>query len=102
MLKISPSSIDRLLSGVRKSAHPHMKKRRSSKKVSKQIPIRAFADWDDPVPGFLEIDFVANHGGSMSGNFIYTLVGTDVSSGWTECIPLIAREQSLVVEVSLI
>ncbi len=34
----------------------------------------------------------------MSGNFIHTLVGTDVYSGWTECIPFIAREQSLVVE----
>jgi len=98
LLKISASSIDRILSGVRKTAHPHKKKRKSSKKVSKQIPIRTFADWGDPVPGFLEIDFVAHHGGSMSGNFIHTLVGTDVCSGWTECIPLIAREQSLVVE----
>lgn len=98
ILKISASSIDRLLSEVRKNAHPHKKKRKSSKKVSKQIPIRKFADWDDPVPGFLEIDFVAHGGGSMSGNFIHTLVGADVCSGWTECIPLITREQSLVVE----
>ena len=98
LLKISASSIDRLLSEIRKNANPHKKKRKSSKKASKQIPIRTFADWDDPVPGFLEIDFVAHCGGSMSGNFINTLVGTDICSGWTECIPLIAREQSLVVE----
>jgi hypothetical protein len=98
LLKISASSIDRLLSEVRKKARPYKKKRKSSKKVNKQIPIRTFADWDDPVPGFLEIDFVAHHGGSMHGNFIHTFVGTDVCSGWTECIPLIAREQSIVVE----
>ena len=34
----------------------------------------------------------------MIGSFIHTLVGTDVSSGWTEFVPLLAREQSLVVE----
>jgi hypothetical protein len=64
LLKISASSIDRLLSEVRKTANPHRKRRKSSKKVRKQIPIRTFSDWHDPVPGFLEIDFVAHHGGS--------------------------------------
>jgi hypothetical protein len=98
LLKISASTIDRLLSEVRKTANPYRKRRKSSKKVRKQIPIRTFSDWHDPVPGFLEIDFVAHHGGSMHGNFIHTLVGTDICSGWTECIPLIAREQSIVVE----
>lgn len=34
----------------------------------------------------------------MAGAFIHTLIATDVSSGWTEFIPLLAREQSLVVE----
>ena len=34
----------------------------------------------------------------MTGSFIHTLVTTDVGSGWTEFIPLLDREQSLVVE----
>ena len=34
----------------------------------------------------------------MAGSFIHTLVATDVCSGWTEFVPLLAREQSLVVE----
>jgi len=34
----------------------------------------------------------------MAKSFIHTLVATDVCSGWTECIPLMVREQSLVVE----
>ncbi len=97
LLKVSATTIDRLLSEIRKTAHPH-KKKRKPKKVSTQVPIRTFADWDDPVPGYLEIDFVAHGGGSMEGNFIQTLIGTDVCSEWTECIPLLAREQSLVVE----
>ena len=98
LLKISAATIDRLLVEVRKKAHPHKNKRRSKKKVSKQLPIHTFADWNDPAPGNLEIDFVAHSGGSMSGSIIYTLVGTDICSGWIECIPLLAREQSLVVE----
>ena len=98
LLKISASSIDRLLSDVRKKAKPYRKKRKRSKKVSLKVPIRTFADWGDPEPGFLEVDFVAHNGGSTSGAFIHTLVGTDINSGWTECIPLLAREQSLVVE----
>jgi hypothetical protein len=36
--------------------------------------------------------------GNLSGSFIHSLVATDVSSGWTECIPILIREQSLVVE----
>jgi len=34
----------------------------------------------------------------MAGSFIHTLVGTDVGSGWTEFVPLLARGQSLVIE----
>ena len=62
------------------------------------VPVRTFADWDEPLPGFLEIDFVAHCGGALSGAFIHSLVATDVCSGWAEAIPLLAREYSLVVE----
>jgi hypothetical protein len=34
----------------------------------------------------------------MEGAFLWSLVATDVCSGWTEAVPLLAREQSLVVE----
>ena len=34
----------------------------------------------------------------MIRSFIHTLVATGVCSGWTEFVPLLAREQSLVVE----
>jgi hypothetical protein len=66
--------------------------------VNKEIPIRTFADWGQPEPGYLQMDFVLHGGMSVAGSFIYTLVATDVCSGWTEFLPLLAREQSLVVE----
>ena len=49
-------------------------------------------------PGFLEIDFVSHGGTSVEGVFLWSLVATDVCSGWTEMVPLVAREQSMVVE----
>ena len=34
----------------------------------------------------------------MQGAFLWSLAATDVCSGWTEVVPLVAREQSLVAE----
>jgi len=34
-----------------------------------------------------------------SGSFVQTLVLTDIATGWTECAPLLVREQGLRVEV---
>jgi hypothetical protein len=94
---ISPSSIDRLLAPIRQKARSR-RKRRSRKRATKAVTVRTFADWNEPALGFFEIDFVAHCGGSMAGAFIHTFVATDVCSGWTEAVPLLAREQSLVVE----
>ena len=97
LLNVSAATIDRLLAPIRDRTRRRKKKRKSSE-ASGQIPVRTFAEWDEPAPGYLEIDFVAHCGGSMTGSFIHTLVGTDICSGWTECLPLLAREQSIVAE----
>jgi hypothetical protein len=41
---------------------------------------------------------VAHCGDSMAGSFSHTLVLTDIASGWTECIALLVRESTLVVD----
>lgn len=97
LLSASAATIDRLLTSVRHTATGR-KKRKHATKHSKQIPIRTFADGNEPPPGYLEIDFVSHGGSSMQGVFLWSLVATDVCSGWTEVVPLLAREQSLVVE----
>jgi hypothetical protein len=93
----SAATLDRLLAPVRGVARGR-KKRKLAKRSSQQVPIRTFTDWKDPVPGYLEIDFVAHGGSSMEGSFLWSLVATDVCSGWTEAVAVLAREQSLVVE----
>jgi hypothetical protein len=96
VLAVSAATIDRLLAAVR--SHTHRKQRRSATKPSKEIPVRTFADYGDALPGYLEIDFVSHGGTSMQGVFLWSLVATDVCTGWTEAVALVAREQSLVVE----
>jgi hypothetical protein len=97
LLTISPATIDRLLAPIHDTAGQRRKRKRATKS-SRQIPIRTFADWNEPDPGFLEVDFVSHGGDSMQGTFLWSLVATDVCSGWTEAVPLLAREQSLVIE----
>lgn len=97
LLSASAATIDRLLRPIRQEAKSR-KPRRSSNQANKKVPGGAFADWEEPQPGFFEIDFVAHCGGSMAGVFIHSLVMTDVCSGWTEALPLLAREQTLATE----
>lgn len=81
LLQMSASTIDRMLRQIREQAKGKRRKRNAPKKASKQIPVRTFSDWDDPVPGELEIDFVVHCGDSMTGACIHSLAATDVCSG---------------------
>lgn len=93
----SASTIDRILAGPRASATGR-KHRRKKPAVRSSIPVRTFADWKEPPPGYLEIDLVAHCGDALVGSFAHTLTLTDVASGWTESLPLLVREGTLVVE----
>ena len=97
LFSASASTIDRLLRPVREQAGSRRRLKRR-RKMGSRVLVRTFTDWNEPTPGYLEIDLVAHNGGVASGTFIHSLVVTDVSSGWTEAVPLLAREQSLVVE----
>ena len=96
LLAASAATLDRLLKPVRATVAGRRKRRRNLS-AGRNIPVRTFADWNRPPPGFLEIDLVAHCGDNMGGSFIYSLVATDVCTGWTEAVPLLAREQYLVV-----
>jgi transposase InsO family protein len=95
LLRVSASTIDRHLKPKRARAS-RRRTLRTKSKPSQLVPIRTFGDWSGSPPGRLEIDFVVHCGGTMLGSYIHSLVATDVCSGWTESIPLLVREQSLV------
>jgi len=64
--------------------------------VNQKVPVRTFADWDEFAPGNFETDLVVHNGGCISRSCVHSLVLTDISSGWTECLALVARDKSLV------
>jgi hypothetical protein len=83
LLKISPASIDRVLGPLKAQVR---RKRNAGTKpgtlLKNQIPIRT-SNQDIDRPGYLEADTVAHCGGSMSGEFIWSITYTDIESTWT-------------------
>jgi hypothetical protein len=98
LLAMSAATMDRALSPVREQAGPR-RRRGTPSTIRRSVPVRTFSDWQDPPPGFVEADLVAHSGPSAKGSFLQTLVLTDVATGWTECAPLLVREQRLLGEV---
>lgn len=85
LVAMAPATIDRRLAAAR--AAMTLKGRSHTKPGSllkSQIPIRTWAQWDDAVPGFVEIDLVGHEGGDAVGEHAYTLTVTDIATGWTE------------------
>jgi hypothetical protein len=98
LLSMSAATIDRALQPIReRNGRP--RRRPAASALRRSIPVRTSADWNDPAPGFVEADLVAHSGPSASGSFIQTLVLTDIATGWTECAPLLVREQHLLSSV---
>jgi hypothetical protein len=97
---MSAATIDRALREAREPGGG--RKRRNappSAAIRRSVPVRTFDGWDDPAPGFVEADLVAHGGPSAKGSFVQTLTLTDIATGWTECAPLLVREQKLLTEV---
>src|SRR5262249_30315952 len=99
LMRISASTIDRLLANERKRLE--LKSRSGTKPgtlLKKQVPIRTFSEWDESRPGFMEIDLVSHGGGDEGGDFCQTLSATDVHSAWTEAQAVRNKAQIWVFE----
>jgi hypothetical protein len=99
VLDISAATIDRLLRPVREATGRGRRRRWSvGSAIKRSVPIRTFADWGEPTPGYGEAELVEHCGGTRQGNFVHGLTLTDIHSGWTECAALVVLKQTLVVE----
>jgi len=84
LMTMSASTIDRRLQGPKALAE--FRGRSHTKPgglLKSQIPIRTWSEWNEAVPGFVEIDLVGHEGGNSFGEFCFTLTVTDVATGWT-------------------
>ena len=99
LLRMSRSTIDRCL-GPARFEHPShgLSTTKPGSLLKKAIPVRTFTPWDEDHPGFLEIDLVAHCGGSVEGQYLYTLTCVDLSTGWIECLAVRRRTQQAVFE----
>jgi hypothetical protein len=96
VLAASAVTLDRLLRSTRASVSGQRVRRRAVPAVQKNVPVRTFAEWEDPLGGDMEADLVSHGGDSATGSFVHTLTLTDVASGWTECVALVVRDSALV------
>ncbi len=89
LLSMSAATADRLLRSQRKRGQRGLSTTRAGTLLKQQIPIRTFQEWHETRPGFLEADLVAHCGADIEGGYLYTLTIADVTTGWTECLPLV-------------
>ena len=97
VLAMSAATMDRVLKPARDTGKQG--RRRSginNTPLRKSIAVRTFSDWNDPPPGFFEMDMVAHCGKSVAGSHAHSLVLTDIASGWTEGAAMVVREQTLI------
>jgi hypothetical protein len=96
LLIMSAATMDRLLKPIRETAKQRRRRSGINTPLRKSIAVRTFNDWNDPPPGFFEMDMVAHCGKSVAGSHAHSLVLTDIASGWTEAAAMVVREQTLI------
>lgn len=96
LLGMSAATMDRLLKPVRDAGKQRRRRSGINTPLRRSIAVRTFNDWNDPPPGFFEMDMVAHCGKSVAGSHAHSLVLTDIASGWTEAAAMVVREQTLI------
>jgi hypothetical protein len=81
VLQMSAATMDRHLAAHKAGAGG--RRRSPASEVRSQVPLRT-GPWDVDGPGWLEADTVAHCGGDLRGQHGWSIVMTDIASGWTE------------------
>jgi len=94
----SVATIERNLAQLRRGLVARkMSQTKPGSLLRKQIPV-VVGKWKElDQPGYLEVDLVSHSGEFAVGEWIWTLCATDLSTGWTERVPVIGRGQIGVV-----
>ncbi len=65
--------------------------------LRREVPV-VVGKWRElDVPGYLEIDLVSHSGEVAASEWIWTLCATDLSTGWTEKVPVMGKGQTRIV-----
>lgn len=94
LLGISPATADRLLGPVKRQLNWRgLTTTKPGTLLRKQIAVRTANDWSENEPGYFEADLVAHCGISTHGEYLNSLVLTDVATGWVELEALRNKSQ---------
>lgn len=101
--EISSATIDRLLKHEKSSMNfKGISATKPGTLLKRDIPIRLGTQWNDAVPGYVEIDLVAHCGVTAVGEYINTLDVTDICTGWTETAAVLNKAQKHVFEALMV
>jgi len=102
LLHMSLGTMKRRLKKFRKGRHPHGVSTTKPSHLKELIPVRT-GTWDNPAPGFGEIDSVVHCGSTLTGNMAYTINYTDIATTWTECAAQLNKGQrATLVSIKMI
>ncbi|MGC9513221.1 MAG: integrase catalytic domain-containing protein [Fidelibacterota bacterium] len=97
--QISAATIDRMIQCYRNTQSGRgLSTTKSGSLLKHRISLRTFSDWNEVQPGFFEANLVAHCGQSAAGTFLFSLVLTDVNTGWTECLAIPNKSQDFVIQ----
>lgn len=96
LLEMSPATIDRLRARRRLKGKHRRGFTKPGTLLKYRIPVRAFAERNAPVPGYMDVDLVDHSGGNASGTFCFTLDMADAFSQWIEPRAVRTKAQKFV------
>ncbi|MBV8099266.1 MAG: hypothetical protein JOZ31_08920 [Verrucomicrobia bacterium] len=94
LFRVSAATVDRVLKPERQKCGRSLSHTKRAALVKNKVPVRTFADWNDVVPGFFEIDTVSHSSSNPNGPFLDTLNMTDIATCWT--VPIALRAKTAV------
>ncbi|WP_091532731.1 integrase catalytic domain-containing protein [Microlunatus soli] len=96
--QMSAATIDRRLAPARTGlvAGKGISHTRPGSLLKSSIPMKTWHEWNDTIPGIIQIDLVGHDGGDANGHFHYSLDATDVATGWTETITVRSKGERIV------
>ena len=97
LTRMSMGTIKDRIAGFKKARHPHGKSTTKPSALKEIIPIRR-GPWDNPAPGFGEIDTVVHCGSTLLGNMAYTVNYTDITTTWAECAAQLNKGQQRTLD----
>src|SRR5512142_387814 len=98
LIGMSAATIDRRLVVAKSRLLPRGRSHtKPGSMLKSRIAMRTWAEHDEDVPGFVEVDLVGHEGGNPAGRFCFTLTVTDIATGWTDNHTVIGKAQAQVL-----